>query len=45
MEPSVKGRLKNCTNGHGLLIKMATLPIFGKNTKKSSSPEPSTLLD
>ena len=31
MEPSVNGGLKICTNGHGLLIKMATMTIYGKN--------------
>ena len=36
VEPSVKGVLKICTNGHGPLIKMAATPIYGK---KSSSPE------
>ena len=32
MEPSVKGMLKIYTNGHGPLIKMAAMPIYGKNT-------------
>ena len=32
MEPSVKGGLKICTNGKGPLIKMAAMPIYGKNT-------------
>ena len=32
VEPSVKGELKICTNGHGLLIKMDAMPIYGKNT-------------
>ena len=27
VETSVKGGLKICTNGHGLLIKMAAMPI------------------
>ena len=31
VEPCVKGGLKICRNGHGLLIKMATMPIYGKN--------------
>ena len=33
VEPSVKGRLKICTNGHGPLIKMAAIPICGKTLK------------
>ena len=32
VEPSVKGGLKICTNGYDLLVKMATMPIYGKNT-------------
>ena len=32
VEPSVKGGLKSCTNGHGPLIKVATMPIYGVNT-------------
>ena len=32
VEPSVKGGLKVCTNGHGPLVKMATMPIYGKNS-------------
>ena len=32
VEPSFQGGLKIYTNGHGLLIKMATMPIYGKNT-------------
>ena len=38
VEPSVKGGLKICTNGHGPLIKMAAMPINGKifsRTKKA----------
>ena len=31
-EPSVNGGLKIFTYGHGLLIKMAAMPIYGKNT-------------
>ena len=31
---------KNCTNGLGHLTNMAATPIYGKNLKKSSSPEP-----
>ena len=32
LEPSVNGELKICTNGFGPLIKMAAMPIYGKNT-------------
>ena len=32
MKPSVNGILKIYTNGHGLLIKMAAMTIYGKNT-------------
>ena len=32
VEPSVKEGLKICSDGHGPLIKMATMPISGKNT-------------
>ena len=36
-KPSVKGRLKICSNGQGALIQMAVMPIYGKNTKFFSS--------
>ena len=40
----LKGGLNICTNGHGLLIKMAAMPIDDdENTYKSSSPEPRKL--
>ena len=29
-----------CSNGPGHMTKMATMPIYGKNIKKSSSLEP-----
>ena len=32
VEPSFNGRLKICPNGQGPLIKMATMPIYGKDT-------------
>ena len=32
VELSVKGELKICSNGHGPLIKMPTMPMYGKNT-------------
>ena len=35
VEPSVKG---GYTNGHDSSTKMAAKPMYGKNTKKSSSP-------
>ena len=31
---------KNCSNGLGHVTNMAVMPIYGKNLKKSSSPEP-----
>ena len=31
---------KICSNGLGGMTKMATMPIFVKNFKKSSAPEP-----
>ena len=35
-------RLKICSNGPDLMAKMATMPIYGNNLKKSSSPDPLT---
>ena len=32
--------MKTNTNELGHMTKMATMPIYGKNLKKSSSPEP-----
>ena len=32
--------MKIYTNEFGHMIKMAALPIYGKNLKESSSPEP-----
>ena len=32
--------MKLYTNEVGLITKMAAIPIYGKNLKKSSSPEP-----
>ena len=32
--------MKLYTNELGLIINMAAMPIYGKNLKKSSSPEP-----
>ena len=31
---------KNCSNGLGHMTNMATMPIYGKNLKKSSTIEP-----
>ena len=31
---------KVCSNGPGHVTKMTAMPIYGKNLKKSSSPEP-----
>ena len=41
--PSVKVGLKICSNGSAPLNKMAAMPIYGKSTLKSSSPEPRKL--
>ena len=30
---------KSCSNGPGPMTNMAAMPIYGKNLKKSSSPE------
>ena len=40
MEPPWDGGRKVCSNGPGHMSKMAAMPIYGKNLKKSSSPEP-----
>ena len=34
------GGNKFCSNGPGHMTMMAAMPIYGKNLKKSSSPEP-----
>ena len=39
MEPPTEGETKVCINGPGHMTKMAAMPIYGKNLKKSSSPE------
>ena len=39
-EPPWDGGTKVCSAGPGHMTKMATMPIYGKNLKKSSSPEP-----
>ena len=40
VEPPWEGRTKVCINGPGHMTKMVAMPIYGKNLKKSSSPEP-----
>ena len=40
MELLWDGGTKVSSNGPGHMIKVATMPIYGKNFKKSSSPEP-----
>ena len=39
MQPPGNVWLKVCSNGTGLLAKMATMPIYGKKLKRSSFPE------
>ena len=43
MELSWDGGTKVCSNGLGRMTKMAAMPIYGKNLKISSSPEPKDL--
>ena len=40
VEPPWEGGTKVYINSPGHMTKMATMPIYGKNLKKSSSPEP-----
>ena len=40
VEPPWDGGTKVYSNGPGHMTKMATIPIYGKNLKISSSPEP-----
>ena len=40
MESPWNGGMKVCSNSPGHMTKMAAMPIYGKNLKKSSSPEP-----
>ena len=42
MEPPWEGGKKVYINGLGHMTKMAAMPIYGKNLKKSSSPEQET---
>ena len=40
MQPPSNRGLKFCILGLGNMTKMATMPIYGKNIEKSSTPEP-----
>ena len=40
VEPPWEEGTKVCINGPGHMTKMAAMSIYGKNLKKSSSPEP-----
>ena len=40
VEPPWDRGTKVCSNGPGHMTNMAAMPIYGKNLKKSSSPEP-----
>ena len=40
IQPSGPLGKKSCSNGLGHMTNMAAMPIYGKNLKKSSSPEP-----
>ena len=41
--PPWEGGTKVCINGPGHMTKMAAMPIYGKNLKKSSPPDPEVL--
>ena len=43
VEPPWEGGTKVYINGPGHMTKMAAMPIYGKNLKKSSDPEPEVL--
>ena len=43
VEPPWEGGTKVYINGPGHMTKMAAMPIYGKNLKKSSSPESDVL--
>ena len=43
LEPPWEGGTKVYINDPGHMTKMAAMPIYGKNLKKSSSPEPEVL--
>ena len=40
VEPPWDVGMKVCSNGPGHMTKLAAMPIYGKNLKKTSSPEP-----
>ena len=40
IEPPWDKGMKDCSNGPGHMTNMATIPIYGKNLKKSTSLEP-----
>ena len=40
MEPPWDGGTNVYSNGPGYMTKLAAMPIYNKNLKKSSSPEP-----
>ena len=40
MESPWDGGTKVCSNGPGIMTKMASMPTYGKNPKKSSSLKP-----
>ena len=40
VKPPWDGKTKVCSSGPGHMTKMAAMPIYDKNLKKSSSPEP-----
>ena len=40
VKPPWDGGTKVCSNDPGHMTKMVTMPIYGKNIKKSCSPEP-----
>ena len=42
VEPPLEGGTKVYINGPGHMTKMDAMPIYGKNLKKSSSPEPAS---
>ena len=43
VEPPWEGGMKVYINGPGHMTKMAAMPIYDKNLKESSSPEPEVL--
>ena len=43
VEPPWDGGTKVCSVGPDHMTKMADMPVYGKNLKKSSSPEPKGL--